>query len=214
MAVLARALATRGQSFVFIANTAMWKRVFPGLASPSRGEMCGDVLFPEDLQTPSTFFAVIFATHFSRTYGLDAQVLVPAAIDEAVREGIRQVANRERSARARTRAERASSPLTPASSAEDDGDAETRELLRALGEDEEALQLLGGDANDDDDDDALVLEHLELDDDEVALQLCGGDDDDALEHLFDLEMYDASNSTNDDAPGSRAKRRRVTEAKE
>ena len=77
---------------------------------------------------------------------------------------------------------------TPASSAEDDGDAETRELLRALGEDEEALQLLGGDANDDDDDDALVLEHLELDDDEVALQLCVGDDDDALEHLFDLCM--------------------------
>ena len=101
MAVLARALATRGQSFVFIVNTAMWKRVFPGLASPSRGEMCGDVLFPEDLQTPSTFFAVIFATHFSRTYGLDAQVLVPAAINEAVLEGSRQVANRERSARAR-----------------------------------------------------------------------------------------------------------------
>lgn len=211
MAVLARALATRGQSFVFIANTAMWKRVFPGLASPSRGEMCGDVLFPEDLQTPSTFFAVIFARHFSRTYGLDAQVLVPAAIDEAVLEGIRQVANRERSARARTRAERASSPLTPASSEEDDGDAETRELLRALDEDEEALQLLGGDANDDDDDDALVLEHLELD--EAALQLCGDDDDDALEHLFDLEMYDALDPTNGDAPGPRAKRCRVTGAK-
>ena len=213
MAVLARALATRGQSFVFIANTAMWKRVFPGLASPSRGEMCGDVLFPEDLQTPSTFFAVIFATHFSRTYGLDAQVLVPAAIDEAVLEGIRQVANRERSARARTRAERASSPLTPASSAEDDGDAETRELLRALGEDEEALQLLGGDANDDDDDalvlehlelDALVLEHLELD--EAALQLCG-DDDDALGD-------DDDDATNDDAHGPCAKRCRVTGAKQ
>ena len=213
MAVLARALATRKQSFVFIANTAMWKRVFPGLASPSRGEMCGDVLFPEDLQTPSTFFAVIFATHFSRTYGLDAQVLVPAAIDEAVLEGIRQVANRERSARARTRAERASSPLTPASSEEDDGDAETRELLRALGEDEEALQLLGGDANDDDDDDALVLEHLELDAlvlehlelDEAALQLCG-DDDDALGD-------DDDDATNDDAHGPCAKRCRVTGAK-